>query len=34
VAEWLIAPVLKTGKSESSSWVQIPPPPPLFDVTI
>ncbi len=30
VAEWLNAPVLKTGKGESPSWVQIPPPPPLI----
>ena len=29
VAEWLNAPVLKTGKGESPSWVQIPPPPPF-----
>jgi hypothetical protein len=28
VAEWLKAPVLKTGRDESLSWVQIPPPPP------
>jgi hypothetical protein len=28
VAEWLKAPVLKTGRDESPSWVQIPPPPP------
>lgn len=27
VAEWLKAPVSKTGRGESSSWVQIPPPP-------
>ena len=30
VAEWLNAPVLKTGKGESLSRVRIPPPPPLF----
>ena len=29
VAEWLNAPVLKTGMGESPSWVRIPPPPPL-----
>jgi hypothetical protein len=28
VAEWLKAPVLKTGRDESPSWVRIPPPPP------
>src|ERR1035437_6029009 len=28
VAEWSKAPVSKTGKGESSSWVQIPPSPP------
>jgi hypothetical protein len=28
VAERLNAPVLKTGKGESPSWVRIPPPPP------
>ena len=28
VAEWSIAPVLKTGKGASPSWVQIPPCPP------
>src|SRR5208283_2907853 len=27
VAEWLKAPVLKTGRDESPSWVRIPPPP-------
>ena len=27
VAEWPIAPVLKTGRGVSSSWVQIPPSP-------
>ncbi len=27
VAEWLNAPVLKTGMSETASGVQIPPPP-------
>jgi hypothetical protein len=30
VAEWLKAPVLKTGKRESVSWVRIPPPPPIY----
>lgn len=29
VAERLKAPVLKTGKGESSSWVRIPPHPPF-----
>lgn len=28
VAEWLKAPVLKTGRRETVSWVRIPPPPP------
>ena len=28
VAEWLKAPVLKTGRRASVSWVQIPPHPP------
>src|SRR5437016_12874489 len=28
VAEWLKAPVLKTGRGESPSWVRIPPHPP------
>ena len=28
MAEWLKAPVLKTGRRESVSWVRIPPPPP------
>jgi hypothetical protein len=28
VAEWSIAPVLKTGVRESVPWVRIPPPPP------
>ena len=28
VAEWLKAPVLKTGVAERSPWVRIPPPPP------
>src|SRR5262249_34843511 len=28
VAEWLKAPVLKTGRGASSSWVRIPPHPP------
>lgn len=28
VAEWLKAPVLKTGKGATPSWVQIPPHPP------
>src|SRR5258705_11832810 len=28
VAERLKAPVLKTGRDESPSWVRIPPPPP------
>ena len=28
VAEWFKAPVLKTGRDESPSWVRIPPPPP------
>ena len=27
MAEWLKAPVLKTGRDESPSWVRIPPPP-------
>ena len=27
VAEWLNVPVSKTGRDESLSWVQIPPPP-------
>ena len=26
VAEWLKAPVVKTGRDESPSWVRIPPP--------
>ena len=30
VAEWSKAPVSKTGKGESSSWVQIPPSPPFL----
>lgn len=30
VAEWLKAPVSKTGICESGSWVQIPPPPLSF----
>src|SRR5215204_7368603 len=29
VAEWLKAPVLKTGRGESLSRVRIPPPPPI-----
>ncbi len=29
VAEWSNAPVSKTGMGASSSWVRIPPPPPL-----
>ena len=29
VAEWLKAPVLKTGRRASVSWVRIPPHPPL-----
>ena len=32
VAEWLNAPVLKTGMGESPSWVRIPPPPPLYRI--
>ena len=28
VAEWLKAPVLKTGGGVSRPWVRIPPPPP------
>ena len=32
VAEWLKAPVLKTGKGETPSWVRIPPHPP-YDIT-
>ena len=28
MAEWLKAPVLKTGSGLSRSWVRIPPPPP------
>jgi hypothetical protein len=28
VAEWSIAPVLKTGRLSRASWVRIPPPPP------
>ena len=34
VAEWLNAPVLKTGMGESPSWVRIPPPPPLTNYLI
>src|SRR6516225_7580439 len=30
VAEWLKAPVLKTGRRASVSWVQIPPHPPIL----
>ncbi len=30
VAEWLKAPVLKTGRRETVSWVQIPPHPPII----
>jgi hypothetical protein len=30
VAEWLKAPVLKTGKRASVSWVRIPPHPQIF----
>lgn len=30
VAEWLKAPVLKTGRRVTVSWVRIPPPPPLY----
>ena len=33
VAEWPIAPVLKTGRGVSSSWVQIPPSPFRHSVT-
>jgi hypothetical protein len=33
VAERLNAPVLKTGKGETPSWVQIPPPPPAIFIT-
>ena len=29
MAEWLKAPVLKTGRRESASWVRIPPHPPF-----
>jgi hypothetical protein len=31
VAERLKAPVLKTGRGASSSWVRIPPHPPLYE---
>ena len=34
VAEWLKAPVLKTGRRASVSWVQIPPHPPFTSLTI
>ena len=30
VAEWFMAPVLKTGVGESSPWVRIPPLPPFL----
>ncbi len=30
VAEWLKAPVLKTGRRETVSWVRIPPHPPRY----
>jgi hypothetical protein len=32
VAEWLMAPVLKTGISERVSGVRIPSPPPNFNI--
>lgn len=32
MAEWLKAPVLKTGKGVTPSWVRIPPHPPSFSV--
>ena len=31
MAEWLMAPVLKTGIPGRVSGVQIPPSPPVFD---
>jgi hypothetical protein len=30
----LKAPVLKTGRDESPSWVQIPPPPPNLSILV
>ena len=30
VAEWLKAPVLKTGRRSRASWVRIPPHPPHY----
>src|SRR5262245_21765292 len=33
VAEWFKAPVLKTGRGATLSWVRIPPRPPRLSVT-
>jgi hypothetical protein len=34
MAEWLKAPVLKTGRRETVSWVRIPLPPPNFVILL
>ena len=34
VAEWSIAPVLKTDVGGTLPWVRIPPPPPLAPATV
>jgi hypothetical protein len=32
VAEWFKAPVLKTGRGATLSWVRIPPRPPIVSI--